>query len=381
MSIPLYKPYLPESAGSFAVNAFGSGWLGYGPRAKQLENVFTDRWKGWALSVTSCTSALYLAARCMKRSDSDEVIIPAITFVSTGMAFKTAGYKVVPVDVDPQGLISPEAAERAITAHTRAIVAVHLYGQRAELSRLRRLCDARGLFLVEDCAHRVGMEDAARTGDFACFSFNVMKELPSGEGGLLWGRDAAFEQAAREFANVGLTENTVQRVSTLNHADYLFGSNSGLKLLQNDLIASLTLALMPLLEENREKRKRIFTSYQSLFGPLQGVRLFERGEDDSRLMFVLRLKEELVGPFRRILADNGIATSHHYPSLYRHPMFEKRNECPEAARLEREIVSLPCFIEMTDEQLGQIERAVMAFAGDNGLLPGIPGVPAGQRQG
>ena len=255
-----------------------------------------------------------------------------------------------------------DSVKDSITPNTRAVVAVHLYGQRMHLDELRHLCDERGIYLVEDCAHRIGLEDKSHFGDFCCFSFNVMKELPSGEGGLLWGKDPKFEVMARELANVGLAENTVQRTSSLKHYNYLFGSEYGLKLLQNDIIASLTLKLLSLSDSNRSKRKKIFEKYHAVLSNYQEFYPFTRNMDDSYLMFVVRLEEKYVEGFRDFLAKRGIATSHHYPSLSEHPLFEARIACPSALRYEKEIVSLPCFIEMTEEQFEIIRSAIMEFA-------------------
>ena len=367
MNIPLYKPYLPIEIRDFSVDAMDCGWLGYGKKAQELESIFTQQFGGWSLAVTSCTSSLYLAARCMKKSDPDEVIIPAITFVSTGMAFRNAGYTVVCADVDKQGLLSIDSVKAAITPNTRVIVAVHLYGQRVHLDELRQLCDEHGIYLVEDCAHRVALDDESHLGDFCCFSFNVMKELPSGEGGLLWGKDPKFESMAREFANVGLAENTAQRTSSLKHYNYLFGAQHGLKFLQNDIIASLTLKLLKLLDSNRSKRKTIFEKYRTVLSNYQEFYPFVRDDDDSYLMFVIRLEEKYVDDFRNFLAQRGIATSHHYPSLSEHPLFEKRISCPSSLQYEKEIISLPCFVEMTEEQFEIISNAIKVFAVQKGF--------------
>ena len=362
MSIPLYKPYLPKNIWKFASETMNSGWLGYGPQANKLEKFFSQKFGGWALAVNSCTSALYIAARCAKETEDDEAIIPAITFVSTGMAFRMAGYKVIPVDVTPQGLISIESVKEAITDHTRVIVAVHLYGQRAQLESLRKICDAKKIILIEDCAHRVGLADDSRIGDMCCFSFNVMKELPSGEGGLLWCKDQEYESKAREFANVGLSENTVQRTATIKHSNYLFGTQSGLKFLQNDIIASLTIQLLELYEENLLCRKEIFSFYEKILSKYKEFTVLSRNDDDSRLMFVVRLEDKYVDSFRTYLAEQGIATSHHYPSLSKHPLFESRVDCTKALQMEREIISLPCFIQITKKQLTFIEEVIRNYA-------------------
>lgn len=172
---------------------------------------------------------------------------------------------------------------------------------------------------------------------------------------------------AREFANVGLAENTAQRTSSLKHYNYLFGAQHGLKFLQNDIIASLTLKLLKLLDSNRSKRKTIFEKYRTVLSNYQEFYPFIRDDDDSYLMFVVRLEEKYVDDFRNFLAQRGIATSHHYPSLSEHPLFEKRISCPSSLQYEKEIISLPCFVEMTEEQFEIISNAIKVFAVQKGF--------------
>lgn len=360
-NIPLYKPYIPEDVIDFASQSLKSGWLGYGPKARELENIFTSKFGGYSVAVTSCTSALYLAARVLKRDDSDEVIIPAVTFVSTGMAFKQADYKVITADVDFQGLIDIASVKRSITPRTRAVVAVHLYGQKVQLKELREICDENKICLIEDCSHRLHQFGEIPEGDISCYSFNVMKELPSGEGGLIWGRLNEQENYAREYANVGLQGNTVQRTSTLRHSDYIFSESSGLKFLQNDIIASLTLRLIPFCENNILRRREIFTRYDKFLSRYKIFKLFNRKEDDSCLMYVMRMPAEIHDKFRDFLAGKGIATSHHYPSLAKHPLFSNVDECIETSIFEREIVTLPCYVELDELTQDYILSSIEEF--------------------
>ena len=151
------------------------------------------------------------------------------------MAFKTAGFKVVIADVDDNGILDISNIQKYITEKTKAIVIVDLYGQEVEIKKLKDICAERKITLVEDCAHRIGFYDTEKIADICCFSFNVMKELPSGEGGLLWCNNTTLENTARSIANVGLCEDTIKRTSSLMHRNYLFSNIHGFKMLQNDL--------------------------------------------------------------------------------------------------------------------------------------------------
>ncbi len=345
-TIPVSRPPIPSNLLSDLASCLESRWWGYGPRCAVLEQQFTARRGGWALATSSCTAALNVAAQLIRRSDGDEVIVPAITFVSTAMAFHIAGMHPIPVDVRPDTLlIDEESVIRHLTPRTRAVVVVHLYGQHQDVSGLRMLCDRHGLALIEDCAHRIGNLAETPAGDFACYSFNAVKEAPAGEGGLLWAREAKLESVAREITYLGMTIDTLQRSSTLLHRGYGFGCGSGGKLRLTDVAATFVLACLGHIDEWQAMRRSIFARYEKeLPMAIDSVALFPRLVTDSCLMFVVRLPPAERSSIRRALADVGIATSTHYPSLSRHPLWSQfAGPCPVAEQAEDELLTLPCF--------------------------------------
>ncbi len=342
-----------------------SGWLGYGPQCRALEEAFTGSRGGWSLATSSCTSALYLAALLCRNerdgTDVPEVIVPAITFISSAMPFAHAGYRVRVADVDRDSLtLSPASAARLVTARTRAILVVHLYGQRApELTALRALADRHGIALIEDCAHRIDVADSApRAGDIACFSFNAVKELPGGEAGLLWARAAGLEPRARAISNAGLAIDTMQRTATTRHRDYAFSNETGLKLRANDIAAALVLGALDRWPEARALRQAQFARYDAMLRTLAPeVELLPRAADDSFLMIVARVRRRSM--LREALAARGIATSVHYPSLAHHPLFAAAAD--PAARddqLDATIVTLPNAPDLTARKQAGIGAAI-----------------------
>jgi dTDP-4-amino-4,6-dideoxygalactose transaminase len=334
-----------------------SGWLGYGPECRQLERQFTQaRDGGWALATSSCTSALYLAGRLVRAQSGEgvsEVIIPAVSFVASGVAFAEAGVRPVIADTHVDNLLlDPRAVERALTPRTRAILVVHLYGQRSpDMPRLRAIADKHGLFLIEDCAHRVDLLDGeAPVGDLLCNSFNAVKELPAGEAGILWGNDVVHEPWVRSVSNLGLTVDTMERSATLRHADYAFVAEPGLKLRSNDLAATLVNAALESLAEQRALRRKQFHLYDRLLEPLaRDVRPLPRRDDDSCLMYVVKVSADRREAMRATMAAAGVATSVHYPSLARHPLFG--NSLPGASCGDQDlsVMTLPTFPDLSED--------------------------------
>ncbi|MBS0326555.1 MAG: DegT/DnrJ/EryC1/StrS aminotransferase family protein [Proteobacteria bacterium] len=362
-AIPVFRTFVPESARKRAAATIARGWLGYGPECRELERRFAGIRGGFALAAGSCTSALHLAAQLLRRrTPRRDVIVPAITFISTAMAFHHAGFRVCVANVDPRNLmLSADAVAPLVTADTAAIVAVHLYGQRCPaLAALRRLCDTRGIVLIEDCAHRLDLlDEAPPLADYACYSFNAVKEVPCGEGGLLWGRDGADETAARAVSNVGLGIDTMQRSAALRHADYLFTHESGLKLRLNDLAASLVNGGLESLAASRSRRAEQFALYDDLLAPLAPrVQPLPRVRGDACLMYVARVPAAQRDRIRTHLAENGVASSVHYPSLARHPLFRDSASPSMSPDIDATLITLPSFPEMTPEEQRSVADAL-----------------------
>jgi dTDP-4-amino-4,6-dideoxygalactose transaminase len=298
------------------------------------------------------------------------------------MAFLQAGVRPVIADVDADGLLlGQDGVRRALTSRSRALLAVHLYGQRCdELPALRAMADEHGLLLIEDCAHRIDLLDGTPPlGDLLCYSFNAVKELPGGEGGLLWGRDRRHEAWVRPVSNLGLAVDTMQRTAELRHADYEFAAESGLKLRSNDVAATLVNAAIETLPASRVKRREQFQRYDRLLSAIGAkVQPIERRDDDSCLMYVVRVAPEMRDPVRAAMAAAGVATSVHYPSLARHPLFGNGRPDGCCGDEDKRVITLPTFAELTPDDQRRVVDA-LAFALD-GVRDRAPSTSAGPHQ-
>ncbi|MGH8799812.1 MAG: DegT/DnrJ/EryC1/StrS family aminotransferase [Casimicrobiaceae bacterium] len=370
-ALPLFRTRVSPAARARLLATLDSGWLGYGPQCRQLEERFTAGRGGWALATSSCTSALYLAGRLVRAlagGEQPEIIVPSVSFVASGMAFLQAGVRPVVAEVGAEGLLlTAQGARHALSANTRAVLAVHLYGQRCPaLAALRAFADEHHLLLIEDCAHRVDLLDqVAPSGDLLCYSFNAVKELPGGEGGLLWGRDRRHEAWVRPVSNLGLAVDTVQRTAALRHADYAFAADTGLKLRGNDVAASLVNAAIESLAASRAQRREQFRRYDRLLAGLAAdVRPLQRRDNDSCLMYVIRVAAQRRDALRTSMANAGVATSVHYPSLARHPLFGSDRPRACCGDQDETVVTLPTFAELTaDDQQHIVATLAAALAG------------------
>lgn len=365
--IQVFRPVLSEEAIAAAAQCMREGWVGYGPGCRRLERHFIDMHGGWALATGSCTSALYLSALLLEPAPGDEVIVPATTFVSTAMAFHWAGWRVRIADVDPATLLlAPGSVEAVATERTRAVVTVHLYGQRADVGELAAYCARREYVLIEDGAHRLPLPgEEAPAGKFACYSFNAVKEAPAGEGGMLWCADAALEPAARQISNLGLALDTPQRCSTAQHRDYEFSRHGGLKLRLNDIAAALAQDGIDRLVSTRRQRQALARRYDQAFADLASpglpLQLLHREPGDGCLMYVVRVGQARRSALREALAHAEVASSVHYASLSQHPLF-LGPACPHAELAQQEVLTLPLRLDLTSAEQEKIIAVVRRWA-------------------
>ena len=185
-----------------------SGWLTQGPKVKAFEEAFAERHGvHYALATTSCTTALHLALAALGAGPGDEVILPAFTWIATANVILYCGATPVFVDVERDTYnINCAAVESAVTARTRAVIPVHLFGLCADMDSLRTALPD-NVKIVEDAACAAGAEyksvTAGGLGDLGCFSFHPRKSIATGEGGMLTTNDDVLAARATALRNHG----------------------------------------------------------------------------------------------------------------------------------------------------------------------------------
>ena len=190
--IPVAGPSITEREVALVAEAAREGWYeNSGRHIAQFESAFAlHTGRAHAVSLPSCTSAIHLALAAAGVGPGDEVIVPDLTWIATAAPIQYVGATPVFADVEPEyWCISPASVENLITARTKAIIGVDLYGNLAAWDQLERIASRHGLLLVEDAAEGVGAEWGARRaggfGDVSVFSFHGSKTLTTGEGGML----------------------------------------------------------------------------------------------------------------------------------------------------------------------------------------------------
>jgi dTDP-4-amino-4,6-dideoxygalactose transaminase len=341
-----------------------------------------------AIGCNSGTDALILALRALDIGPGDEVITSSFSFFATAEAISSVGATPVFVDVDPASyLIDLDRIEAALTPATRALMPVHLFGRPVDMERINAIALRHGLRVIEDCAQATGASWAGRPvgswGDAGCFSFFPTKNLgAAGDGGAVVCRDSTLAQRIRELAVHGMPRRYL-------HTD--LGYNSRLDAMQ----AAVLNVKLPHLPLWVEKRRRIAQRYREALGDLTTIQLAEAGpEGHSWNQFVVRvpgcpadrascsgrctpssdsatfgLPEACCRDWlKQRLQDEGVITIIYYPiPIHRQPAYAELGygpgSLPVTERLCVEVLSLPIFPELGDEQQERVITALRQLVG------------------
>ena len=334
-----------------------SGHYIMGPEVKAFEEEIA-RFLGvrHAVACNSGTDALFLALRGLGLGPGDEVITTPFTFFATAEAISHVGATPVFVDVEPGSMnLDPRLLERAVTARTRAILPVHLFGRPCDLDAILDVAGRHGLKVVEDCAQSFGARHRGRLtgtqGACGCFSFFPSKNLGAyGDGGLLATGDDALADAARMLRVHG---------SRQKYHNEAVGYNSRL----DELQAAILRVKLPYLEAWNRSRRRVAENYRRLLAGHPGVRTPEVVEGHVFHQYTVQLREGARERVQARLEEEGISTAVYYPiPCHRLPLYQRSHggvSCPVAEGLASCVLSLPIWPEMDEESQVTVAHAVL----------------------
>ena len=336
-----------------------SGWFILGREVEAFEAEFaafveTDHCVG----VGNGLDAIELALRALGVRAGDEVIVPSNTYIATWLAVTRVGAIVVPVEPDANTFnIDPSRVEAAVTPRTRAIIAVHLYGQPADMAALRSVASRRGLWLIEDAAQAHGATyQGKRIGglaDAAAWSFYPSKNLGAlGDGGAITTNDPAVADRVRLLRNYG---------SRVKYVNEIIGSNSRL----DEVQAAALRVKLPLLLEWNDRRRRVAQRYLSRLADLPIVLpKVDAGGDHVWHLFVIQSRER--DRLQQQLMERGVQTLLHYPIP---PHLQeaylglglREGAFPITEAVHRECLSLPIGPHITENQADIVIDAIRSF--------------------
>jgi UDP-4-amino-4-deoxy-L-arabinose-oxoglutarate aminotransferase len=368
--LPFSRPSVSEQDIDAVVDVLRSGWLTTGAQCAELETQFASlSGAPHAVAVTSATAAMHLALHALDVGPGDEVITPSMTWVSTVNLITLRGARPVFVDVDTDTLMTNvEYVERAITPRTKLIVPVHFAGAALDLDPLRALAGRNGIELIEDAAHAAGSAYRGRpvgNGGTAIFSLHPIKNLTSGEGGVLCTADDRLAEHVRRLRFHGLQADTFDRESQ-GRAPQAEVVEPGFKYNLPDLNAALGLSQLRRLQTMNAKRAALAARYDTLLADVEGIRPLGRPHypfEHAWHLYVVRIDG---APGRDALMQRlkaqGIGSGIHFRAVHEHRYYRDVGDTPHplpntewnSARL----CSLPLFPDMALEDVDRVVGAI-----------------------
>ncbi len=369
MSIPVFRPCFDEEEVDAVREVLMSGWVGPGQKVEELEKRFAE-YVGteFALSMNSCSSALFTALKVIG-VEGREVVTTAQTLVSTNHAILQNGGTPVFADIEGTTLnISPESIAHRVNDKTAAIMVVHHGGHPCDMDPIMGIANEKGIPVIEDAAHAAGARYKGRMagalGTIGCFSFHALKNMSTGDGGMLTTDDESVAERVRNVRWMGITRSTYDRFRKNGRArawEYDV-DEVGYKFHMNDLNAAIGIVQLGKLESTNAARREVAVQYRSAFEDVEWIEML--GEKDyaqsANHAFVVLAEDR--DRLIEHLAEKGIDGGVHYRPNHLYSVYEPyRRDLPVTESLWTKMVTLPMYPSMSNDEVLQVIEAVREF--------------------
>lgn len=374
MAIQVLKPkFHVEECLESVRECLEKGWTGMGFKTAEFE----EEWKKYtghkfAYYLNSNTVGLHLAVKILKMnnkwSDGDEIITTPITFISTNHAIMYENLKPVFADVDEYLCLDPVDVERKITEKTRAVMFVGYGGRVGQLDKIISLCKKYGLRLILDAAHMSGTKvNGICPGtwdgvDVAIYSYQAVKNLPTGDSGCICWNDKASAELTKKLAWCGIDKDTYARSNKGNYAwkydvDYL-----GYKYNGNAIMAAIALVQLKYLDEGNERRRDIVEKYNKGFKNNPKIKIIGApyASECSYHLYELAVpdREDLLNK----LSDAGINCGVHYRDNTEYSLYNYADgTCPKAHEISQHLITMPLHLWLNDDDVEKIIEKVNEY--------------------
>ncbi|MCE7082463.1 DegT/DnrJ/EryC1/StrS aminotransferase family protein [Streptomyces sp. ST2-7A] len=371
LMINVFQPSLGEEEVEAVARVFADNWLGHGPRTKLFEEEFAahiDVPAERLVFINSATSGLFLTAELLGLGPEDDVVLPSTSFVAASNAIASTGARPVFCDVDPRTL-NPvvEQVESALTPRTKAVVLLHYGGYPGDVAAVAALCRERGIKLVEDAACAVASRADGTAcgafGDLAMWSFDSMKILVTGDGGMLYAREEALARKARLLAYHGLDQES--GFTTAGRSQRWWEPNVrafGRRVIGNDIAAAIGSVQLRRLPGFVERRREIAAMYDRLLAGCEGVALpppLPAGHVTSHYFYWVQLDPSLRDLVAADMLEQGVYTTCRYPALHRVPAYRAyERELPGADAASDRTLLLPLHQGLADDDVRSVAAAL-----------------------
>ena len=366
--------YIDDADVQAVVDVLRSDYLTCGPKITELEaKLCKITGAKYAVVCSNGTAALHMACMAAGVEPGDEVITTPITFAASANCALYCGAKPIFADINEKTYnIDPEKVKEVTTDRTKAIVAVDFTGQSVELDQLAAHCKEHNLVLIEDGAHVIGTKYKGQPNgsiaDMTTFSFHPVKTVTGGEGGAVMTNSEEYYQKLLLARSHGITRDTTLMEEEPHGGWYYEQVSLGYNYRMTDIQAGLLISQLDKLPMFAHRRKEIVTKYDEAFLQIPQIQVQEEipESDTTRHLYILRIKPEMLTINRReffdsLAAENIMCNVHYIPTYY-FPHYQrlgyKKGLCPNAEKLYDEMMSLPLYYGMTDQDVEDVIAAV-----------------------
>jgi UDP-4-amino-4-deoxy-L-arabinose-oxoglutarate aminotransferase len=369
--LPLSKPSISGREIEGVVECLKSGWITTGPICKSFEDKFCElTGASSAISLSSATAGMHLVLLALGIGEGDEIITPSMTFASTINMIAMLKAKPVFADIHYDTLnINADEIEEKISRKTKAIIPVHFAGAPVDMDRILEIAKRHHLAIIEDAAHAVGTYykgiHAGGFGQIAIFSFHPIKNITSGEGGMITQSDENLENQLRLLRFHGIERDAWKRYGKGGNPEYDI-QRPGFKYNLTDMQAALGLAQLSRLDEINHRRSEIAGLYMEGLKGIEGLEL--PGVPDyphvhAWHLFIIKILSMDRGLFMEKLSQYNIGYGLHFPACHRLSYVKRQfatgmGMLPETERAADKILSLPLFPDMKNDDVSYVCEAV-----------------------
>lgn len=372
--LPFALPGIGQEEIDEVVDTLRSGWLTGGPKVRTFEEGFRDvTGASHAVALSSCTAGLHLGLLAAGIGPGDEVITTPLTFAATVNVVLHVGATPVLADIrDDDYNIDPDEVERRITPRAKALMPVHYGGQPARMEELLALARDRGLRVIEDAAHALGARYRDRPigaiGDAAVFSFYPIKNITTGQGGMLTSDNGELAERVRLLSLHGLSKTAWDRYSDKGSAVYQVLA-PGFNYAMTDIQAAIGIHQLDRLEGFQARREHLARRYDELLADVPEV-IRPAVRDDvvhAWHLYPIRLELDRLRTSREEFIEElrlrGIGTSVHFIPIHFHPHFRdalglRPGDYPVSEAVYAGMISLPLYPRMEDTDVERVATAV-----------------------
>ncbi|HWA15629.1 MAG TPA: DegT/DnrJ/EryC1/StrS family aminotransferase [Gemmatimonadales bacterium] len=364
-AITFFHTTVTPRAMELVAEVLRTGWLNEGEITKQFEAELARLLRvANPVALNSGTAALHLALELANIQAGDEVIIPPQTFVATGLVVLQMRAKPVFCDIDPwTGNLDPASLQRCLTPKTRAIIPVHWGGYPCEMDEIHAFAAAHRLTVIEDAAHALGATYKGRPigsiSRYTAFSFQAIKHLTTGDGGLLCCPDPKDAEQARIRRWFGIDRSDMRR-SILGDRGFDIAS-LGFKYHMNNVAAAIGLGNLEAFPATLARRQAITSRYRAAFASTPGLHLLRWKDDRTHAWWVFTIRVDERENFVRALQGRGVPATVVDLSIDRNSVLGGlRTDLPGQTEFNANQIALPCHEGLSDNDVDRVIAAVQA---------------------